>query len=275
MDRLTQQLTRLYLLPVSPSTRAEDAMPIALPAEGDTVRAAILGIRRPVDWKALAAIWQGIQDDFGFPAPAIAVNGSDALCLWFSFEHPVRTIDAAQWLDAMRLRYLPGVDTARVIQWPNGKGAGSCRMVPAPGPHAGQWSAFVTPGMVSLFADEPWLEQPPNPDAQADLLSTMRSIPAQDFIDALGRVQQKLTAAPQAIQKSIGDTPRGTQGDGRDIEGSIASLDAATKARLRVDDSTWTDPRAFLLAVMNDPAVPLALRLDAAKSLLPTAISPD
>ncbi|MBQ0941796.1 hypothetical protein KAK07_00470 [Ideonella sp. 4Y16] len=29
------------------------------------------------------------------------------------------------------------------------------------------------------------------------------------------------------------------------------------------------DPRAFLLPVMNDPAVPLALRIDAAKALLP------
>ncbi|MFN7123301.1 MAG: hypothetical protein ACK4NM_14855, partial [Hydrogenophaga sp.] len=29
------------------------------------------------------------------------------------------------------------------------------------------------------------------------------------------------------------------------------------------------DPRGFLQAVMNDPAVPLALRIEAAKALLP------
>ena len=32
----------------------------------------------------------------------------------------------------------------------------------------------------------------------------------------------------------------------------------------------WRDPREFLLAVMNDPQAPLALRVDAAKALLAT-----
>ena len=37
---------------------------------------------------------------------------------------------------------------------------------------------------------------------------------------------------------------------------------------------TFSDPRAFLLQVMNDGAVPLALRIEAAKALLPQASPP-
>jgi hypothetical protein len=91
-----------------------------------------------------------------------------------------------------------------------------------------------------MFADEPWLDQPPSPDAQAKLLSGLKSIQPAEFLLA----QERLRSA---------DAP-----DAR----AAASVAAGTAPGAR-------DPKRFLLAVMNDPATDMPLRIEAAKALLP------
>jgi hypothetical protein len=97
----------------------------------------------------------------------------------------------------------------------------------------GQWSAFVAPDLAAVFADEPWLDLPPGDDAQADLLSRLASIQPEELRRAFDPA-----AAPV-------DTPAATAADS-------------------------PDPRHFLLGVMNDRAVDLRLRIEAAKALLPS-----
>lgn len=46
----------------------------------------------------------GVQADLALPAPAIAVNGSDACQRWFSLVEPLPAPQAAAFLDALRRR---------------------------------------------------------------------------------------------------------------------------------------------------------------------------
>jgi hypothetical protein len=95
----------------------------------------------------------------------------------------------------------------------------------------GHWSAFVAPDLASLFADEPWLDLPPGADAQAELLSRLQSTASEDWKRAVARLQPATATA-------------------------AAGADGL-------------EPRSFLLQIMNDPAIELALRIEAAKALLP------
>ncbi|MDY0743777.1 hypothetical protein SNE35_04640 [Paucibacter sp. R3-3] len=197
--------------------------------EGRT-RAARLELARPADWDALGALWRGVQADLGLPAPAIAVNGVDGYQLWFSFATPQPLDEIAAFLDALRQRWLAGIAEARF----------STSLRPdeeeLPPRQTGdeQWFAFVAPDLAPVFAETPWLDLTPNPEGQAELLSRLASIADADF----RRAMQDLAPAP------------------------TTSAAPAGKA-------TESDPLAFLSRVMNDTAAPLALRIEAAKALLP------
>ncbi len=91
-----------------------------------------------------------------------------------------------------------------------------------------------------MFADEPWLDVAPNPDGQAQLLAPLKSISPVEFELALQRL--KSAAVPT--------TP-----------GRASSPTAQVAASL--------DPKRFLLDVMNNDSLELALRIEAAKALLP------
>ena len=91
-----------------------------------------------------------------------------------------------------------------------------------------------------MFADEPWLDMPPNPDGQAQLLAPLKSIPPAEFELALQQLRP--TKGPA--------TP-----------GLASNAAAQTAASL--------DPKRFLLDVMNNDSLDLALRIEAAKALLP------
>ena len=107
-------------------------------------------------------------------------------------------------------------------------------------PAGDRWSAFVAPDLAPMFVDEPWLDLPPNPEGQADLLARLHSIPPAAFSRALQAVAipSPVPAQPQAIAASTAPS---------------AAID---------------DPRRFLVGVMNDASVDLALRIEAAKALL-------
>ena len=257
----------------------------SLVTPGGRVRALVLELGRPADWDALLAVWQGVQADLALPAPAIAVSGTDAYQLWFSVAQAVPVAQAVAFLEGLRQRHLVGVAPHRIGMLP--------ASVPAPVPAAsappaprslppelrvpaqqpnGHWSAFVTADLARIFADEPWLDLPPNELAQADLLSRMVSIPMDDFERACAQLRPSLPAPapapaahtptpdqhPQAAETA--QVPAAPHGSATGFTHSTAPTRAG---------GPWTDPRDFLLHVMNDASVDMRLRMEAARALLP------
>lgn len=233
MPRLQAELHRLYL-PHDAQSDGQDAAAetIRLVDVDGCVRAMVVELAQQAGWAGVAALWQGVQDDFDLPAPAIAVSGVDGYQLWFSLAEPVPLAQALAFLQDLRQRYLGAIAAKHLRIKPqaddSAPGLGqSIKRVPAVQGESGHWSAFVAPGLAGMFADEPWLDMPPSPEAQAKLLSQVASIqPAE-----LRLAQERLRPA---------DAPREAQ-----------------------------DPKRFLLAVMNDPATDIPLRIEAAKALLP------
>ena len=217
MNRLQSELQRLYLRP--------DAG-----ADG-SVRAMVLELARPASWDVLAKVWQGVQADLQLPAPGIAVNGIDGYQLWFSLAGPVPGAQATRFLEALRARYLADVAQSRVALHTD------ISQVPPLETAPGRWSAFVTPDLAALFADEPCLDLAPSADAQAELLARLQSAKPAD----LQRALQQLAPAPAPGEAGVQPPATGSTGD----------------------------PRSFLLEVMNDRTVDLQLRIEAAKALLP------
>lgn len=225
MNPLQTELRRLYL--VGPALQDHlEAQPADCTAADGTVRALALELARPADWDALARVWQGVQADLNLPAPAIAVNGIDGFQLWFSLVQPVAAADGLAFLEALQARYLGTIARARIGLMPP-----FANLVPFLRPDAMLWSAFVAPDLAAVFADEPWLDLPPNPQAQAQVLAGLESM------------------KPHAWQAAV------------------AMLSPTT----RVSDTppSALDPRQFLMDVVADTRVDLRLRIDAAKALLP------
>ena len=238
MNRLQAELQRLFFFPGAPGEPGAHA---SLAGPDGTVRAMVLQLAGAGGWDALSAVWQGVQADLELPAPAIAVVG-DAYQLWFALAQPVPAQDAAAFLEGLRMRYLAGVLPARVTALPAADGDATVS-VPPREVATGCWSAFVAPDLASLFAEETWLDLPPSADAQADLLSRLQVAGAADF----ARARERLAA--------------GTPPDGSSANAAQAAPQAALPQH--------ADARRFLLDVMNDPVVDLALRIEAAKALLP------
>jgi hypothetical protein len=229
MNRLEAELRRLYLFP--DADRAAGAAEERVLAGPDgRVRALVLELAAPGGWEVLAKVWQGVQADLELPAPAIAVSGS-GYQLWFSLSQPAAGAQAQAFLQALARRYLRDVAPGRIGTQPAGA-------IPPFQVKPDRWSAFLTPDLAALFADEPWLDLPPGLDAQADLLSRLQNIQPEEW----ARAMERLTPAVEV--ESAQDTP---------------SAALANRA----------DPRRFLLEVMNDGAVELQLRIEAAKALLP------
>jgi hypothetical protein len=203
------------------------------------VRALVLELARPADWSLLAPLWRGVQTDLALPAPAIAVSGVDGYQLWFSLAEPVPAAEGAVFLEALRRHYLGTVTPGRITASPTLATQDGYPAPPAPGqqqPATGYWSAFVAPDLAPIFADEPWLDQPPSPDAQASVLVRLQSILPSAFAAALARLRPLV---PPALPS----------------QAPVAAQQLA--------------PKPFLLAVMNDHGVDMQLRIEAAKALLP------
>lgn len=198
-----------------------------------------LAFTRAADWQRVAELCRAVQEELELPAPAVSIDG-EGYQLWFSLAEAVDSEPVAGFFDGLHHRYLADLPDSRLR-----------RGLPATLPPcqlAGdeRWAAFIDPGMGSMFVGEPWLDLPPNRNQQADLLAGCQRIGKADFIRALTLLQP--LAAP-AVPNTTGKT----------------SAPASTLAMR----SEFTDPRQFLLAVMNDPHVSAELRIDAAKALLP------
>lgn len=213
----------------------------------------VLELARPAQWPAVARMWQAVQEELNLPAPAIAVNGVDGYQLWFSVERPLPAPQAVAFLEALRARYWRDIPLERIAVMPSAPGHALQALrhggvVPAPTAVSAQWSAFVARDLAPVFADTPWLDILPNPDGQADLLAALRSCKPEAILALAARsasiAASRTTASPEDAM-SHGPAEQGEQ-----------------------------DPRRFLLGIMNDPKVELALRIEAAKALLPHAGKP-
>lgn len=241
MSRLLSQLHRLYGLDDLPTAAADQAAwPIELIDAQGLVRALVLELGRAADWSVLSAVWHGVQLDLGLPAPAIAVNGRDAYQLWFSLQTPVHASRAVAFLNALRAKYLTAVSSHRIGLHPEDASTHRVQLPPVQ-VQDDQWAAFLAPDLAPVFNDTPWLDLAPNQEGQADLLSKVNSITAPDLDAAMARLTVS-TSAPLASTMPASQTTLATQ---------------------------HSDPRQFLLSVMNNEAVALHLRIEAAKALLP------
>ena len=242
MSRIDTETQRLFGLP------AEGGAQRSLVRADGCVRSLVLAQTGPADWTLLAPLWRGVQADLGWSAPAIAVNGRDAFELWFSLAAPLPWAEATRLLAQLQRRYLGGLRPDRVRAWPSAVAPTEPPTVPpfAAGPQ--RWAAFIASDLPAVFGDDPALDVEPGADAQAELLARLCSISAAELRQARAMLEadEPATAAPPVP----GDIPTSPLG-------SVMSV---------VD--RFDDPRAFLLAVMNDEAVPLALRIEAAKGAL-------
>ena len=219
----------------------------------------VLELARPADWPTLSALWRGVQTDLELPAPAIAVSGIDGYQLWFSLAEPASVAQARAFLEALRLRYLGLVAPARLSMMPSVDAASPGKiqhalLVPALQPATGRWSAFVAPDLAAIFSGEPWLDLPPNPDAQAKVLSRLECIKPGVFHALLERLSPVVRTETSPM-KSVADETDGGQ--------------ASPEVRASALRGSSPDPKGFLLGVMNDKTVELNLRIKAAKALLP------
>ncbi|MEK8028292.1 hypothetical protein [Pseudaquabacterium rugosum] len=124
----------------------------AEPLQPGCGRALVLSVGRPADWSLLAPLWSGVQSALQLPAPLIAVDGVDAMQLWFALERPVPEAEAAAWLASAVRRWLPDLPAHRLRTWPPLPAAGA----PAPTDPAARsarsaaTAATAAPGLVDI-----------------------------------------------------------------------------------------------------------------------------
>ncbi|TDP88206.1 hypothetical protein EV672_101351 [Aquabacterium commune] len=279
-SRLHAEWLRLY---AADTTADPTATPALVDAQGRT-RTLVLALGRPADWATLSAVWQAVQAEGGLPAPGIAVSGTDSFHLWFSLAEAVPVAEAHAFLRALcqrclghigaaRLSLLPALDDASVSHGAQAATLGGTavgaqvgtQIVTQVGPHhaaaipaqqgeAEQWSAFVAPDLAPMFNGAPWLDLPPSPEGQAELLSRLRSIQPTEW---------------RAAQAWLHDAGGAGLASGAHAAPTDTAAHLAAHLAAPAPGSGALGPHAFLRQVMNDASVPLALRIEAAKALLP------
>jgi hypothetical protein len=284
MTSLSAEFDRLFAL--SPGSLVD--------AQGQT-RALVLEVVQPAGWDVLAPVWQAVQAELDLPAPAIAVSGTDGLQLWFSLEAAVDATQGHAFLDALRQRLLPELSPARLRLLPDPAQPGRhAAPVPALQVNCTDWSAFVASDLAVMFSDTPWLDIEPNADGQAALLRPLRPIKPAELDAALARLRAPASRASAPAGASAGASAGALAGASANAPALAPEpapqapvLDAmSATAAVHDDESTHPhiapeitaavlaatredDPRRFLLRVMNDERVDMALRIEAAKALLP------
>lgn len=232
MNRLTTELERLYGLPGG--SPRESGLIDAL----GRVRAGVVEITRAADWPLAARLVQSVQAELDLPAPAVAIAGGGGFQVWFSFNDTLPVDQVRRFLHGLCEVSLAEWQPGQLEFWPESHGARTLSLPPAQDEVSGKWSAFIDPDLGGLFVDEPGLEMAPSDERQADLLAGVARIPRDAFERAVARL-----------------------GVSAEVENPAPTTTAA--------DAAFTDPKTFLLAVMNDPTASLEHRIEAAKALLP------
>lgn len=247
---------------VAASLAGEFDVALDLVSPAATARVMVMRFARSGDWETVGNLYRAVQDDLELPAPALSVSGRHGYRLWFSLATPVPVAQARCFVEALGRRYLAEIPAAQLdfqpADQPAPAGPAVTKLVPALNRATGKWSAFIDPSMGGMFVAEPGLEMAPNPHRQADLLAGLQSIADADFQRVLGQLQADAADAEEAVPAAepATDRPGG------------AARHAGRRARLTLDGH-YTDPRSFLLAVMNDPSASARQRIKAARALLP------
>lgn len=289
MNKLISELQRLYFLPeqqwhsqqpdgdgkpayqiegiltpevVARSLTGEGAVALQLVSADGMARTMVIDFKKPSDWEQVANLYQALQDELDLPAPAISVSGRKGYRLWFSLAEPLPVALARNFLDALRHKYLAEI-TAVNLQLQPAAGQTAAKLVPARHAATGKWSAFIDPSMGAMFVDEPGLEMAPNMGRQADLLAALKSIKAGDFQRALSVLETPAEAVshpgPSPMERSASQP---------------VTVARAPRTTLTVG-TNYSDPKSFLLAVMNDSSASARQRIRAAKALLPYFYGPN
>ena len=287
MNKLITELQRLYFLPGQQwhSQKLDDGGGLIFCAEGlitpdiltrnftgeanaaldlvskeGRVRTLTVDFERSADWERVAELYQGMHEHLDLPAPAIAVSGKAGFTLWLSLAEPVPVTQAQTFLSALQRKYLADIPSTHLNFLPvTDKSTGVEKfqrlLVPACHETTGKWSAFIDAGLGSLFIEAPGLEMAPNTDRQADILSRLESIKPENFKRALDILLSEASTEARPADPVIN-----------------AQVAAAGSDRVPPKlslDTTFSDPKSFLLAVMNDSSATAGQRLRAAKALLP------
>lgn len=277
MNKLIQELQRLYFLPnnqrfcrladeeganasqaealladsgIADSLAGKREVALQLVSAQYQVRTMIVGFARAADWSHVANLCQAIQGELELPVPAISVSPENGFQVWLSLAEPVAVAQAAAFLNALHNNYLSEVLRSKLTLQPGAANSdGVVLLVPSYRPVSQKWSAFIDPSMGSMFSDELGLDMAPNLDRQADMLTGLKSISTSDFQRALSL----LTA--DAAADADGGQP-------------INVVEQPSTPEL-IPGINFTDPKTFLLAVMNDPSASVGDRVRAAEALLP------
>jgi len=242
----------------------ETGMAINLVSPGGTVRVMVVNFKKASDWEAVANLHQAVQDELDLPAPALSVSGRKGYRLWFSLAEPIPVAPARDFLKALRRRYLADLPAANLELRPDTDTPACIKLVPARHSATGKWSAFIDPSLGGMFVDEPGLEMAPNMDRQAGILAGLESIKPADFQSALNILATAAEAAT-GIPALPGERSANLPGEAAGQPG----LDPGRSgSRLNVG-SNYSDPKSFLLAVMNDASASARAKIKAAEALLP------
>lgn len=242
-ERLAAEWRRLYMLPDESWPDADDAMRnCRLLSAESTVRSLVIEFTRTGDWPVLASFYESLQIDEELPVQAIAVTPS-GYQLWLSLANPVSYAEARQFLLCLQAKYLAALPAGRVALLPDtASGVSELPVIPNFNPESQKWVAFIDPGMGSMFIDEPGLDIAPNPERQADLLMSVRSISPQMFKRIVDEANDRTAPQPSCTARPVQDAA--------------------------FPSTSFNDPREFLLLVMNSSEAALTERIAAAKALL-------
>lgn len=263
MNKLITELQRLYFLDnqrwngegaltaeiVATGVAGERSVAFDLVGADGRVRALVVEFEKAADWQHAARLYQAVQDELGWPAPALSISGHQGYAIWLSLADALPVAQAAAFLAALRNSYLADLPANRLGLRPAVGTPARVMLAPGRHPASGSWAAFIDPSLGGMFIDEPWLEMAPNQDKQADLLAAIKSISAAEFQAALSVLQSASPIDPAPAE----------------VEAGVA---VRRRSSLKVGGD-YRDPQSFLLAVMNDTSASARHRIAAAKALLP------
>ena len=256
MNKLESELQRLYFLPGQKwlGAKSESDNPrIDLITATGLARCLLISVKDGYAWQQVAALYQGIQDELQLPAPAFSVCVEDGYQIWFSLAEPVALQLASDFMERLCLKYLTETKASKLILRPGMADEQKfVPQVPAKQESSDRWSAYIDPTMGSMFVAETWLEMPPNLDKQAGMLAGLKSIMPEDFHRALSTLQ--------TMHETKSNPPA------QNIESG--QLQQPNKTSLSIG-SGFSNPKSFLLAVMNDPTASAEQRIQVAIALLP------
>lgn len=227
---LLAELRRLYAV----ANLAPDAAQLPLVDVDGAARALLIEFPQVGDWPRVGASLQYLADELGLPPPALSVSATGAYVLWLAFATPRPLPQLAAFYDGLRAACLSDLPGERLRCHPL-DGDALVPVIPAFDAETERWSAFIDPGMGSMFVTEPGLEFPPNPERQAEMLAGLKAIDDRQFARALAQLPA-LCSAPALAASPLSEH--------------------------------FSDPAAFLLAVMNDAKLPVGERISAASALL-------